>query len=136
MARTIVNRHKHDTRLSRLLSKEAQSRIGKAVYAGADKVRVEARRLIADGAIQGAGHQPSAPGEPPNWEFGDLANGITTRKVGPMQAHTASEAPHSDPLENGTSKMAARPFMSPATGNMRSEVVEDVTNVVNDVIRR
>lgn len=136
MAATIVNRHKHDTRLKRLLSKGAEARIGKAVYVGADKVRVEARRLIADGAVQGKGHVASAPGEAPNWDTGELANNITTRKVGPMQAHTASEAAHSDPLENGTSRMAARPFMSPSTTNKRAEVIEDVTDVVNDIIRR
>jgi len=137
MARSsVIGVNKHNVRLKRLTSAAATTRIGKVVYVAADKVRVEARRLIADGAIQGKGHQPSAPGEAPNWEFGDLANGITTRKVGPMQAHTASEAAHSDPLENGTSKMAARPFMRPSTQNKRSEVHEDVANVVNDIIRR
>lgn len=137
MARAVIGVQKHDARLNRLLSPASNKRIGKVVYAGADKVRVEARRLIADGAIQGKGHVASLPGEAPNWDTGELANGITTRK-GPqtMQAQTASESPHSDPLENGTSKMAARPFMTPATSNKRTEVVEDVTNVVNDIIRR
>lgn len=127
---------KHSVRMKRLMSSAASKRIGKAVYAGADKVRVEARRLIADGAVQGKGHVASLPGEPPNWDTGELANNITTRKVGPMQAHTASEAAHSDPLENGSSTMAARPFMSPSANNKRREITEDVTDVVNDIIRR
>jgi hypothetical protein len=137
MARSsIVGVSKHNSRMQRLLSPAAEGRIGRVVYVAADKVRVEARRMIADGAIQGKGHVASLPGEAPNWDTGELANGITTRKIGPMQAHTASEAPHSDPLENGTSKMAARPFMSPSTQNKRAEVHEDVANVVNDIIRR
>lgn len=138
MARsTIVGVSKHNSRINRLLSPASQTRIGKVVYVASDKVRVEARRLIADGAIQGKGHVASLPGQPPNWDTGDLARGITTRKGPlPMQAQTVSEAPHSDPLENGTSKMAARPFMRPSTQNKRSEVVNDVANVVNDIIRR
>lgn len=135
MARSVIGIDKHNARLSRMLSAAAQKKIGAVVYAGADKVRVEARRLIADGAIQGKGHKPSAPGEAPNWDTGDLANGITTRKTGAMQAETASESPHSDPLENGTSKLAARPFMSPATNNVRKAVVADVTSQIDRIIR-
>lgn len=138
MARTvIVGVNKHNTRLKRMYSAESQNKIGRIVYAAADKVRVEARRLIADGAVQGKGHVASAPGQPPNWDTGELANGIETIK-GPkaMQASTSSTAPHSDPLENGTSKMAARPFMTPAAQNTREEVVNDVANGVNDLIRK
>lgn len=137
MARSGVTGVKaHNERLSRMISKGTEARLGKVVYRGADKVRVEARRLIADGAVQGKGHVASAPGEAPNWDTGELANGITTRKVGAMQAHTASTAAHSDPLENGTSVMAERPFMRPAAANKRSEVTEDVLNEVNRVVRR
>lgn len=136
MARSVIGVNSHNTRLKALLSDAAERKITKVVYKGADKVRVEARRLIADGAVQGKGHVPAPPGAPPNWDTGHLANNITTRKIGPMQAATASEAEYSDPLENGSSKMAARPFMSPATENMRAEVTEDVTNQVNDIIRK
>lgn len=136
MARSVLGVNGHNTRLNSLLSDAAQRKIGKVVYKGADKVRVEARRLIADGATQGKGHTPAPPGAPPNWDTGHLANNITTRKTGVMEASTVSEAEYSDPLENGTSKMAARPFMSPATNNVREEVVEDVTNQVNDIIRK
>lgn len=136
MARSVLGVSKHNTRLKRILSPAATNRIGKVVYVGADKVRVEARRRIADGAIQGKGHVASLPGEAPNWDTGQLANNITTRKAGPMKAETVSDAPHSIPLERGTSKMAARPFLRPSTQAKRSEVVEDVTNVVNEIIRR
>lgn len=137
MARRVLGVSKHNTRLKRLLSKQAEARIGKVVYAAADKVRVEARRLIADGAIQGKGHIAAIPGNAPNWDTGHLANNISTRK-GPkaMQAQTASEAEYSDALENGWSGHGPWPFMSPATDNKREEVVEDVTNVVNSIIRR
>lgn len=135
--RRVVGYMKHQARLRRLSGAEAQSKLGKVVYVGADKVRTEARRLIANGAIQGKGHIPSAAGEPPNWDTGHLANNITTRK-GPnaTQAQTASEAGYAEDLEFGTSKMAARPYMRPATQNKRSEVVEDVANTINNIIRR
>lgn len=138
MARTvIIGVNKHNTRLKRMYSAASQEKIGRIVYAAADKVRVEARRLIADGAIQGKNHVPSLPGEPPNWDTGELANGIeTTRGPKKMQASTDSTAPHSDPLESGTSKMAARPFMRPAAQNVREEVVNDVANGVNELIRK
>lgn len=137
MARSGVTGVKaHTERLARMISPATTARIGKVVYVAADKVRVEARRLIADGAIQGKGHVASLPGEAPNWDTGELANGITTRKVGVMQAHTASTSAHSDPLENGTSVMAERPFMRPAAANKRREVTEDVLAEVNRVVRR
>lgn len=137
MARsTIYGAKKHTERLKHILSKKTENRISKVVYKGADKVRVEARRRIADGAIQGKGHVASQPGEAPNWDTGHLANNISTRKVGPMQAHTASEAEYSDDLENGNSRMEARPFMGPSARAKRTEVVDDVLGEVNKSIRK
>jgi HK97 gp10 family phage protein len=113
-----------------------QLAVGREIYAAADMIRVEARRLIAEGAIQGRGHVASLPGQPPNWDTGMLANGIVTNKTGPMSAQVLSTAPHSLPLEFGTSKMAERPFMRPATARIRPKVDERVQAAVNRVLRK
>lgn len=63
-------------------------------------------------------HPASPPGSPPNADTGELDTGITSTQIenGPERYinHTASNAPHGPPLEFGSSRMAPRPFMSPA----------------------
>lgn len=127
---------KHLRRIKSITGQQSVRNINKALYVGADMIRVEARRLIADGAVQGKGHVASQPGQPPNWDQGDLANGIVTRPSGPLSAEAAATAPHSAPLQFGTSKMAPRPFMDVAADNKRQEIVEKVGGAVSDVIRR
>lgn len=136
MAKSIIGILKHRQRLRRLTGPKAERLLGEVAYSGADKVRVEARRLIADGAIQGKGHVASAPGEAPNWDTGELANKIVTRKSGRMSAQTAAYADHAAPLELGTSKMAARPFMSPAAKNTRKAVHDEATAVVTKLMMK
>jgi HK97 gp10 family phage protein len=100
-----------------MISVQAQQEIGLAIYAASDYCRTEAHRLIANGAIQGGSHVASRPGEPPNWDTGQLATSITNARTGLLTAETVSNAPYSAALEFGTSRMAARPFMKPAGRN-------------------
>lgn len=97
-----------------MIGPAAQAEIGRAIYAASDFTRTEAQRLIANGAIQGKGHVPSLPGEPPNWDTGQLATNITNTRTGVLTSETVSNAPYSADLEVGNSRMAARPFMKPA----------------------
>lgn len=132
----ITGSQTHSNRLKAMTSGQAVSAMGRALYVGSDKIRVEARRLIADGAIQGKGHIPSKPGEPPNWDTGQLANEITNTKTGPLSAETRSSAPYASDLEYGTSKMAERPYMHPATENMRDDIAKDVGGAYFNIIRK
>ena len=64
-------------------------------------------------------HQASAPGEAPATDIGNLVNGIHTKPISKLESHVISSADYSADLEYGTTKMAARPFMTPATENNR-----------------
>lgn len=63
-------------------------------------------------------HQASAPGEAPASDTGELIRGITL----PLEVEDGEEfgvviiskAPYSSELEYGTTRMAARPYMTPA----------------------
>ena len=105
---------KHLRRLRKLGSREVIRIAGAAVYEAADDMRAEAFRSISAGSVSGAGHVPSRPGEPPNRDTGDLQAGLKVVQTGPLSAELRSEAPHARPLEFGTSRMAARPYIRPA----------------------
>lgn len=88
--------------------------VGKALFHGAERIKVAAQLSITRGAVSGKNHVPSAPGQPPNQDTGVLADNIEAVMTGPLTAEVSSNAGYSRPLEYGTSKMAARPFMRPA----------------------
>lgn len=104
----------HMRRLNKLSGGAAVRAAGAAVFELSDDIRAEAFISISRGSVEGAGHVASAPGEPPNRDIGDLQAGLENLQTGPLTAEVRANAPHSRPLEFGTSKMAARPFMRPA----------------------
>jgi len=132
----ITGARRHSRRLQALSGPAALQEVGRAVYAASDMARVEAQLLISEGAVSGKGHVASAPGEPPNWDTGLLAGGITNRKTGPASALTESTAPYAAHLELGTSKMAARPYMEPAAKIVRPRLTLLCTTAINITIRR
>jgi hypothetical protein len=114
--------------------------VGKALFAGAEAIAVEAQISITRGSASGEKtkkhmHVPSRPGEPPNNFKGTLANNIEAALIEPLKAEVSSNATHSVPLEYGTSKMAARPFMRPARDAKRREVTALVKAAVNRALR-
>src|SRR5262249_42861014 len=58
-------------------------------------------------------HVGSSPGEYPNTDTGELVRNMYFRLVAPFVAHWGNTAKHALPLEKGTSRMAARPFVRP-----------------------
>ncbi len=125
---------KVEARLRRL-QPEAVRAVGMALFEGAEIIKAEAQVSITTGAVSGKNHVPSAPGEPPNEDTGDLRRGIISTQPAPLRALVSSTAPYSAPLEFGTSKMAARPFMGPAARKMKDEVVALVRAAVSRVTR-
>lgn len=128
---------KHIDRLRRMRTEHTRE-IVRGLYAAGQEIEIEAEISITSGSISGKGHVPSAPGQAPNADTRRLDTSIETTVVAqnPPTVHVTSHAPYSAALEFGTSKMAERPFMRPATAKKRGEVTRRVANAVATVIRR
>ena len=120
MAR-IIGSKGHKARLKKIRGAAMTREVGKAIYAASDMLKAEAKISITTGAVSGKGHVPSAPGQPPNNDTGHLAGNIENRMTGPLTAEVSSNAEYSAALEFGTSRMAARPFMTPAAAKTRKQ---------------
>lgn len=125
----------HIRRLKALSGPRMTRDVGRALFAGGELIQTEAQRSISAGSVSGKGHVPSAPGQPPNYDSGVLANNIETTQPAPLRVQVSSNAPYSAPLEFGTSRMAARPFMRPARDKKRDEVRRLVETAMNRVVR-
>ena len=130
MAR-ITGRDRVVARLNGAAGEKTIREVGKALFAGGELIRGEAAHLITEGAVSGKNHVPSKPGEPPNEDTGVLRTHIETTQPAPLRVEVSSNAPYAVELEAGTSKMAARPYMKPATSRKRKEVVAGVVEAVN-----
>lgn len=123
-------------RLNALSGREKVELVGKALFAGGEMIKAEAAHLITEGAVSGKNHVPSKPGEPPNEDTGLLRSMIEVHQVAPLRVQVSSNAPYAVELEGGTSKMAARPYMGPATRRKRKEVVALVEGAVARATKR
>tara|TARA_Y100001972_G_scaffold123977_1_gene172144 strand:- start:433 stop:843 length:411 start_codon:yes stop_codon:yes gene_type:complete len=134
----ITGARKHEARLKRLTSAKARAEVTKALFVGGAEIELEAEHSITEGSISGAGHIPSAPGQPPNADSRLLDTSIDTTVQGqsPPKVNVTSNAPYSASLEFGTSKMAERPFMRPAAKKKRGAVAKHVADALDRVNRR
>lgn len=114
-------------------SPAARELIGRTLMTAADLIKVEARLSITRGSVSGKNHVPSAPGEPPNRDTGILDSNIESYRTGQMAAEVRSQAPYAGHLEFGTSKMAARPYMRPASLKMRPQAMRLVDRAVKAI---
>lgn len=126
----------HIKRLRALASDTTIREIGAALFAGGEAIQVEAQLSITRGAVSGKAHVPSKPGEPPNNDTSVLANNIETTQPAPLRVRVTSNAPYSAPLEFGTSRMAARPFMRPARDKEKAEVKRLVEQALGRAVKR
>lgn len=125
-------------RFKRMASPEMKEAVRGALYVGGGIVQSEAQGLITAGSSGGRKtkkhrHVPSAPGEPPNNDRGTLMRSIIVRqaKDDALVVEVSATAPHAVPLEFGTSKMAERPFMRPATVATKDQVARFVAQAVS-----
>ncbi|MFC6487355.1 HK97-gp10 family putative phage morphogenesis protein [Nitratireductor sp. GCM10026969] len=127
---------KHTQRLKS--AADVAREVTSALYSAGQEIELDAENSITQGSVSGAGHVPSLPGEPPNRDTGFLDTNIETtiETHNPPKVHVTSNAPYSAALEYGTSKMAERPFMRPATEKNRREVGRMVAQAVRVKIRR
>lgn len=110
--------------------------VASSMYAIGSLVATEAQISITTGSVSGKGHVPSAPGEPPMNDTGVLANNIEVHQVAPLNVQVVSAAPYSVPLEFGTSRMAARPFMRPARDRTAKEAQQMAAKAINRALRK
>jgi HK97 gp10 family phage protein len=122
-------------RLNRIASADTVRKVGAALFAGGEEIRAEASHMITEGAVSGKNHIPSLPGEAPNEDSGVLRTHIETTQVAPLQVEVSSNAPYAAALEFGTSKIAERPYMRPATARKRKAIVEGVRAAVSGAIK-
>lgn len=133
---TVKGLDKHVKRLQNM--RKAARQVTGALYAAGQDIELDAERSITEGSVSGAGHVPSLPGQPPNRDTGHLDTNIetTVEAQNPPTVHVTSHAEYSAALEYGTSKMAERPFMRPATEKNRKNVSNRVAETVRVTIRR
>ena len=129
----ITGDKKHRDRLKRMADAKMRSDVTRGLFVAGKEIELEAEHSITEGSISGKGHVPSAPGSPPNADTRLLDTSIDTIVVGenPPKVHVVSSAPYSAALEFGTSKMAARPYMSPATQKKRKKAADIVASMLN-----
>lgn len=120
----------HQNRL-RKMAQQAAPAAARALYAGGQLLESEAERSITAGAVSGANHVPSAPGQPPNEDTGTLRRNIETEIGGPNLVRVVSYAPYSAALEFGTSRLESRPFMRPAATKTRPEIERLVRRAIS-----
>ena len=125
----------HIKRLQALAGQKMADEVGAALFAGGQLIQTTAQISITTGAISGKDHVVSAPGEPPNNDDGDLADGIQTIQPSNVRVIVESTAGHAAPMEFGTSNVAARPYMRPARDKKRKEVKTLVEKAMGRVVK-
>jgi len=114
--------------------RDIESPVIQSLLDSGEMVRVEVLESLRRGTIRGAGHVPSAPGEPPNADSGQLELGVSVRlRATEKRVEVVSEAPYSAAQEFGTRDLPARPFMRPALRKHRSRVVLGIVNTIKQL---
>lgn len=84
----------------------------------------------------GGMYQASAPGEPPAVRTGKLLNSLRRRKSNRgLRIKITAEVRHGKWMEEGTGKVAPRPFMKPVMDTMGEFTRADARNAIRRAIR-
>lgn len=129
----------HAKRLSAIAPARVIPALADELEKRARVIAEDAAFSIIDGAVSGPGHIPSAPGQPPNADTHVLDQSIHVGDVIEMQndvrTSVIADAPYAKALELGTSKMAERPFLRPATRRGRAPTLKGLAKRFNAIIR-
>lgn len=131
----ITGTDKHIATLRRIRGPAARREYGKAIFTAAGLLADDAALSITTGAVGGVNHAPSSPGQPPNADTGELDRSVHAERTGELTAIAAADAAHAQPLEFGTSKMEARPFMAPAAERTRPKAKKLLEAARDRIIR-
>lgn len=110
--------------------------VSQKLFTAGELIEVYAAISITTGSVGGSQHQPSPVGQPPNADTNVLDRGIETTQPSKLRVRVTSTAPYSEPLEFGTSRMGARPFMRPARDAKRKEVQALVQQGLNIAVKK
>ena len=132
---TIRNREKLRLRFKQITSPQATATLQRALRVGGEMIQTAAQISITTGAVSGKNHTPSMPGQPPNNDSGVLAGSLETNDTGRLQVTVSVNADYAIPLDFGTSKMAARPFMRPARDKKREAVKATIASAVERILQ-
>lgn len=83
-------------------------------------------------------HQASAPGEAPAWDTGALAGSIFAELDGNgprIGANIGTDLKYGQWLEDGTTKMEARPWLAPAFNRLKGRTTQRVAQAVRKALR-
>lgn len=115
--------------------------VSSSLFAAGEMIAADMHVSITSGSASGQSggkhqHQRSRPGEAPNNEFGDLVRSIEVTRQAVLRVNVEVGAAHAAPLEYGTSRMAARPFVRPARDRNKRTAQELVRDAVNRALRK
>ncbi|WP_218000326.1 HK97 gp10 family phage protein [Sphingomonas soli] len=125
----------HIARLKKLSGAGPTRFVGAALFEGGERIQTTAQILITTGAVSGKGHVASLPGEAPNNDMGDLANGIETVQKAPLLVEVSSNSDHAM-IEFDWGNTAARPHIRPARDAERPGIVKLVERAMNQAVRQ
>lgn len=83
------------------------------------------------GIIYPSGHQASAPGEAPAYEYGDLFDSFRIRKLNQYAYGISSSDPAAELLEYGGVYIAPRPYARPALEKVAEELKGSIVKILN-----
>lgn len=117
------------------LGEAVSENLPKALLAGGyvleSKIKID-MAAPKSGRVYGK-HTASAPGESPAIDTSDLANSVMTEADG-EDVLVGTNNEYAEPLEFGTVRMAARPFMGPAAETYKDDVQAAAQAVIKAAI--
>jgi len=109
-----------DTRALDKMTSQMERKAERILDVAANHIEQRAMASMVGG---GTPHQPSAPGSPPAVDTGTLKNSIPeSRKTERLCRWVGTNLPYGLYLEFGTSRIAARPWLTPAIEAERGAV--------------
>lgn len=114
------------------LSRQMRGRAVQGVRNTAFRIQTRIRLSFAgpkSGQLYGR-HRASAPGEPPAIDTGALTNSVQVVMENDLTAYIFTNQAYAPPLEFGSRRMAARPFMLPAADAERQQFVDDLRSLL------
>ena len=129
----------------RTMGKDMKPELQEVIKGGAQLIRGEAVKSIQTGPKSGRvyqrynptrTHKASAPGEAPASDTGNLVRNIRVNQKSQNIITVESRAHYSKFLEDGTSKMQARPFLFPAYKMSQGKIMMATFNRVKTFIQK
>lgn len=116
----------HGARLAKLARARVIPALGNVLEEGAQAIAEDAANSVRADSISGPGHIPSLPGQPPNRDSGDLDQSIHPGELieteDSVRTSVIADSDHAW-LERGGSNVEPRPYLEPAVGRARHDVI-------------